>query len=257
MTKIIENKKTWEELFAQGVKIWQLPKKERPVKKVVGVVPDLHIPYQNPKALDFIVETFVRRGVTDIVFIGDVIDAYWYGHKYLKDYCIIGPREDYELSKLFLQKFYEEFPFATFIIGNHDLRIVRREDDGFVEDFETTFRSKYKPPKGWKVKTQVIIDDVCYIHGTGTSGQNASVTMFRSKRMSTVIGHTHTFGGIIYMNNGIDSGFALNVGCLVDLQAPVFDYGLANREKPTLGCGVVYSKEYAEFIPLLIKEVIQ
>ena len=120
MTKIIENKKTWEELFAQGVKIWQLPKKERPAKRIVGVVPDLHIPYQNPKALDFLVETFVRRGVTDIVFIGDVIDAYWYGHKYLKDYNIIGPRVRIKVVPT------KVVPFATFIIGNHDLRIVRR-----------------------------------------------------------------------------------------------------------------------------------
>jgi len=247
-------KTNWEELVESGTKIWRLPKKERPDKVVVGVIPDLHIPYQNTKAIDFLEEIFVSRGVTDIVFIGDIIDAYWYGHKYLKDYNIIGPKEDHELSKLFLKQFYERFPYATLIVGNHDMRIVHREDDGFVEDFETVFKSKFNPPKTWNIVGQKIIKEVCYVHGTGVSGQNGSVTMFRTKRMSTVIGHTHTFGGIVYTNNGIENGFALNVGCLIEPDAPVFNYGINNREKPTLGCGVVYSKEYAEFIPLIIKE---
>ena len=128
-----------------------------------------------------------RLGVTDIVFIGDIIDAYWYGHKYLKDYNIIGPKEDHELSKLFLKQFYERFPYATLIVGNHDMRIVRREDDGFVEDFETVFKSKFNPPKTWNIVGQKIIKEVCYVHGTGVSGQNGSVTMFRTKRMSKLL----------------------------------------------------------------------
>jgi hypothetical protein len=92
---------------------------------------------------------------------------------------------------------------------------------------------------------------VCYHHGTGTSGQNAAMTMMKTKRMSTVIGHTHSFAGVQFSNNGIETNFALNVGCLIDLDAPVFNYGLNNREKPVLGCGIVYSKSYAEFVPLV------
>lgn len=234
-------------------KLWQLKRADRPKEKVVGVISDLHLPYHNKKALAFIIETFERRGVTDIVFIGDILDNYWYGHKYLKNYNVVGPKEDFNASKSYLQEFYKEFPYATFIIGNHDVRIIKREDDGFVEDFEEAFRKLFNPPRTWKIKNQAIIDGVCYIHGTGVSGQNGAISMMRTKRQSTVIGHTHSFGGITYSNNGVDCAFALNVGCLVDLKAPVFDYGLNNKEKPVLGCGVVYSCNYAEFIPL--KEV--
>ena len=247
------SKISWEELLYQGIKMWQLPEKDKPSKRVVGVISDLHVPYHNKKTTAFLVETFVRRGVTDIVFIGDLLDNYWYGHKYLKDYNVMGPKEDNELSKSILREFYKEFPVATFIIGNHDLRIIKREDDGFIDDFEEVFRRKFCPPTTWTIVTQVVIDGVLYCHGTGVSGQNGAVQMMRAKRMSTVIGHTHTFGGIIYSNNGIDNCFALNVGCLVDTEAPVFNYGLTNREKPVLGCGVVYSKYCAEFIPLIIK----
>lgn len=165
----------------------------------------------------------------------------------------MGPKEDFTASNSYLKDFYVEFPYATFIIGNHDLRLVKREDDGFVEDFEMTFRRKFSPPTTWTITAQACIDDVLYCHGTGVSGQNGAMQMMRAKRMSTVIGHTHTFGGIVYSDNGLDRCFALNVGCLVDITAPVFDYGLNNKEKPVLGCGVVYSKDYAEFIPLIIK----
>ena len=62
-------------------------------------------------------------------------------------------------------------------------------------------------------------DDV-YCHGTGVSGQNGAMQMMRAKRMSTVIGHTHTFGGIVYSTTD-DTAFAVECGCLV-IQEPVF-----------------------------------
>ena len=88
------------------------------------------------------------------------------GHKYLKDYNVMGPKEDNELSKSILREFYKEFPVATFIIGNHDLRIIKR-DDGFIDDFEEVFRRKFCPPTTWTIVTQVVIDVYC--HGTSAA----------------------------------------------------------------------------------------
>ena len=90
------------------------------------------------------------------------------------------------------------------------------------------FRNKFHAPKGWKIKTQEVIDGVCYVHGTGVSGQSGSINMYRAKRISTVIGHTHT-----WKCTTIENGFALNVVWLIYQHR--FDYGLANKDKPTLG----------------------
>jgi len=244
--------KTWEEMILAGIKIWQLPENERPKGiRVTLVIPDLHIPFHNKKALDFLVKTALSRGITDIVCIGDFFDHYWESKKYIKNYNIMGPIETKKASQKSLELFGKEFPYMDFIIGNHDLRIVITNDDDYFENFEEALKRKYMIPTGWKFNTQLIKDDVCYIHGTGTSGQNAALTMMKTKRMSTVIGHTHSFAGVQYSSNGNNTAFALNAGSLIDLNAPVFDYGLTNREKPILGCAVVYNSSYAEFIPLV------
>jgi len=242
----------YNELVNKGIKIWQLPPNERPKGiKVVGVIPDLHVPFHNKKALDFLVKSFVTRGVTDIVCIGDFFDNYWRSKKYIKNYNIIGPSEEYKASIKTLRLFEQEFPYVSYVIGNHDIRLTATQNDGFVEDFIPTFRETFNLLDTWDIANQFIIDGVCYIHGNGVSGQNAAMTMLRTKRMSTVIGHTHSFAGVVFSDNGIETNFALNCGCLVDMKAPVFDYGLNNREKPVLGCGIVYNKHYAEFVPLV------
>jgi metallophosphoesterase superfamily enzyme len=242
----------WLDLTNEGIKIYQLPKENKPKGiHVVGIIPDLHIPWHNKKALDFLSNTFQTRGVTDIVIIGDFFDNYWRSRKYIKDYNVMGPTEEYKAAMKSKKLFENEFPYVNYVLGNHDARLTANVNDGFVGNLKDEFRRVFELPSTWNIENQFIIDNVCYHHGTGTSGQNAAMTMLRTKRMSTVIGHTHSFAGVQFSNNGIETNFALNVGCLVDLKAPVFDYGLNNREKPVLGCGVVYNSHYAEFVPLV------
>ena len=240
----------WIDMLNKGIKIWQLPDYAKPKGvRIVGVIPDIHVPYQHKKALEFLSRTFVQRGVTDIVCIGDFFDFNWHSKKYVKNYNIMGPTETKKASQRILDMFANEFPYMSFVWGNHDFRIVSSNEDDYFEDVEVAIRRTYSVPSTWKFDMQFVIDDVCYIHGTGVSGQNGALTMMRTKRMSTVIGHTHSFASVVYSNNGIETNFAMNVGCLVDLDAPVFDYGVTNREKPVLACGIVYSKSYAEVVP--------
>ena len=242
----------WIELLNKGVKMWQLPEYDKPRGiKIVGVISDYHAPNHNPRAFQFLIDTFVQRGVTDIVIIGDFIDCYWQSKKYLKNYNVMGPTETKNVTQKIIDVFAREFPVLKYLWGNHEQRITTKVTDDFVEDNEEALRSMYNIPDTWEIGQQFIIDDVCYVHGTGVSGQNGALAMLRTKRMSVVMGHTHSFGGVQYSNNGIETNFALNVGCLVDLNSPVFSYGVNSREKPVLGCGIVYNRSYAEFVPML------
>jgi UDP-2,3-diacylglucosamine pyrophosphatase LpxH len=250
--KITKEFDKWENMLLDGVKIWQLPENERPKGiHIVGVIPDLHAPFHNKKALSFLIQTFIQRGVTDIVCIGDFFDHFWESKKYVKNYNVMGPTEMKKATQAALNLFAAEFPYVKYVIGNHCLRIVASSEDTFFEDFEEALKRKYIIPEGWDFKMEHIIDGVCYIHGMGVSGQNAALTMMRTKRISTVIGHTHSFASVQYSNNGLETNFAMNVGSLIDPSAPVFEYGVTNKEKPVLSCGVVYNRNYAEVIPLI------
>jgi len=243
----------WSEMLNSNVKMWQLPEYAKPKgMRVTGIISDLHVPFHNARALEFLVDTFLKRGVTHIICIGDFLDNYWNSKKYLKNYNLMsGPKETMIAAQNVIDLFAVEFPYMKYVLGNHEQRIVASNTDDYFEDIEKVLRRSYKIPSTWIFENQFIIDDVCYLHGTGVTGQNAAMTMMRTKRMSTVIGHTHIFSGVQFSNNDIETSFAMNVGCLIDPTSIVFDYGVNNREKPVLGCGVVYNRSYAEFVPLV------
>jgi hypothetical protein len=231
-------------------KLWQLPEEEkRKHPKVIGVIPDLHFPFSKKEYLDFLVKTFKSRKVTDIVFIGDMIDNYTLS-KFGAIPEALNALEEKRTAQYWVNKYIAEFPIAKFIIGNHEQRIEKRlAEIGIPREFLKSFKDLFFLPNTWEIGDYFIIDGVHYSHGTGFSGQHAAVQNMMKNRVSSVMGHTHTFGGVVYSNNGIDTAFALNVGSLLDDQAYAFAYSKYNRQKPTLGCGVVYSTEKAEFIP--------
>ena len=94
------------------------------------------------------------------------------------------------------------------------------------------------------------IDNVLYIHGTGKSGVNASVSFMTDYRQSVVSGHTHSSGGVNYRASYKDLTFALNVGALINTNHIAFHYGRHFSKKPTLGCGIVVDGKHGFFIPM-------
>lgn len=242
----------WVELLNKRVKMWQLPEYDKPRGiKIVGVIPDMHVSSQHPKAIEFLVDTFITRGVTHIVCIGDWFDMGWQSKKYLKNYNMMGPKETRDATQKYLNKFGQEFPVLKYAIGNHDLRLVAKTEDDFAEDFEEALRRTYNIPEGWEFDIQFIIDNVVYLHGTGNSGVNANYNLMKSKRRSVVHGHLHSLPGITYSNNGIDITFGMNVGSLIDMNSLAFEYGVNSKEKPVNGCGIVYNSKHAEFVPMV------
>jgi porphobilinogen deaminase len=113
-----------------------------------------------------------------------------------------------------------------------------------------TYNEMMGYPEGWTWKHSHEIDNVIYQHGTGSSGQMGAVNRARDNRQSTVIGHIHSFGGVMYSASERDMIFGLNVGCGVDVKAYAMAYGKVYAKKPTLGCGIVIDGKIALFIPM-------
>ena len=217
---------------------------------VVGIISDTHFPFAHKNYLSFIYETFNQFQVNRIVHIGDIVDgsawSFWE-----KDSDMVSGGKEAELAQKDIDKLISTFDTLDLTMGNHDELINRRMlKHSIPKKFYKTFAESWNFPKGWKTHPHLEIDNVMYLHGTGKSGVNSSVAFMQDYRQSVVTGHTHSSGGINYRASYKELCFALNVGCLIDVDNMAFAYGKHFSKKPTLGCGIVVDGKHGFFIPM-------
>lgn len=116
----------------------------------------------------------------------------------------------------------------------------------FMRAVETVLNA----PEGWRWGEHWIFDDVLYVHGDPYHGRNAVVRHLQENYMSAVIGHTHSYGRVEFFQTRFSKLFALDSGCLIDETAYAFKYAKKMNRRATLGCGVIYNREHAEFVPM-------
>lgn len=232
------------------LKIWKLSEAEKKnYPKVVGVIPDIHLPYEMNIALDFLENTFIDYGVSDIVFIGDLVDLHTVSNHGF-DPNGDSPISEYQKTLDKMEIWTEKFPVAKYVMGNHDNRIQRVANQyGIPGEFVKSFRELFKIPDTWEIGDEFVIDKVNYSHGLKQGGQYAAANTAKVNMMSSVIGHFHAQGGITYLNNGQEIIFGLSTGALVDDDAVAFQYGKWNKYKSMAGCGIVISDKEAYFVP--------
>jgi predicted phosphodiesterase len=215
----------------------------------IGIVGDLHLPFDHPGYLHFCMDTFDQWQVDHVHFIGDVVEHHrlsqWEdnpeGHS---------AEREAELAQECVDRWTKVWPEATVSIGNHDNRHYRKARSVGVPDrYVKTYKDVWNTPK-WDWQDNHIHDGVLYEHGTGSSGKNAAINRAVNKRSSVVIGHTHAWGGVTYHSNETSRIFALNVGCGIDITAYCFAYGASMPNRPTLGCGVVLDGWFGVFEPM-------
>lgn len=94
-------------------------------KNNVLVIGDLHEPFCLDSYIDFCVETKERYNYGTAVFIGDIINNH-YSSYHESDADGLGAGDELILVISKIKKYYEAFPNATVVPGNHD-RIVHRK----------------------------------------------------------------------------------------------------------------------------------
>lgn len=221
----------------------------------IGVVGDIHLPFEHSEYLHFCSDTFEEWGVDHVHFAGDVVDAHaWSDYDHDPDGH--SASREAELAAAALGRWYERFPRATVSIGNHDHRIYRAARRvGLPSQFVRSYADLWDTP-GWDWQFTHILDDVVLEHGSGSSGKDAAINRAIQLRSSCAIGHIHCHGGVKYHTNDFDRVFGLNAGCGVDCSAYAFEYGRAFPIRPTLGCGVILDgvQAYFEIMPCGPKE---
>ena len=139
-----------------------------------------------------------------------------------------------------MQKWYEAFPVAYVCLGNHDQLPYRKAfTAGLPKSWLKNFGDLIQAPKEWIFAERHIINDVIYEHGIGSNGDMAAVNRAKENRMSTVMGHGHSFAGVRYLSSTKDTIFGMNVGCGINEESYAAAYGRFQSRRPVISCGVV------------------
>lgn len=220
--------------------------------KNVLIIPDMQAPFQHPDTLDFL-EWGAEIVEPDlIVDIGDELDQYTLS-RYTHSPDGMAGGEEYDAAMEFMQDLYGLFPDAKCCTSNHLDRVFKRATDaGIPRGYLKSIHEFMEAPSGWEWKDRWVIDDICYEHGDRASGFTAHRNLAIANFRSTVVGHNHAHGGVVYISNGPSTIFGLNVSCLIDVTQYAFAYTKKDRQKPVLGLGAVM-KGIPFFIPMITK----
>lgn len=203
------------------------------------VIGDLHSPFDYKPYFDHCVSVYKKYECDRVVFIGDVIDNH-YSSYHETDADGLGGKDELELAISRLRRWYEAFPVADVIIGNHDRMVMRKAQSSNIP---TQWIRAYKEVLGtpeWNFVDRVVYDNVQYIHGEGGTARSRC----KKDLMSTCSGHLHTQ---CYVEWVIGSGlkiFGMQVGCGIDHTSYAMAYA-KNFGRPAIACGVILSGKIA------------
>jgi len=203
------------------------------VKKNVLVIGDLHLPFTLDGYLEHCIETYYKHNCNEVVFIGDIIDNHASSyHETDPDGYSAG--QELKLAIQQVKNWYQAFPKATIIIGNHDRLIMRKAYSSGLSKLWIKDYAEVLGTPGWNFTESIEIDDVLYIHGEG----GVARTRARRDLCSIVQGHLHTQASVDWIVGKNFKIFACQTGCGIDAKAYAMAYA-KEFAKPAIGCAVI------------------
>ena len=211
-------------------------KKSKSGKNVL-VIGDLHEPFCLDGYLEHCIETYNKYKCNEVVFIGDVIDLHASSyHETNPDGYSAG--EELRLAIQRISKWYNTFPKATVIIGNHDRIIMRKAQTAGLSKMWIKDYAEVLGTPGWNFTDSIEIDNVLYIHGEGGTAR----ARVRRDLQSIVQGHLHSQAYIDWCVGAKFKLFGMQTGCGIDHRSYAMAYG-KEGPKPAIACGVILQGE--------------
>lgn len=207
---------------------------------VTLAIGDLHTPFHHPDALPFLVAVRDKYKPDQVVFLGDEIDAHAISD-WPTDPDGRSAGDELEEAIEALQGFYVEFPDAMICESNHTFRAAKKAYKvGLPQAFMKDIGDVLGAPKGWRWADHWIVDGVRFEHGESFGGQIGAFRTAMLNHQSTVIGHVHSFAGILYSSASAGENlFGMNVGCLIDDQTYAFKYAKFVKSRPWIGVALI------------------
>ena len=202
-------------------------------EKRILVIGDIHAPFELDGYLSFCMETYAKYNCNQVIYIGDILDNHAFSY-HEPDPSGLSAGNELILAKKFVKKWYNAFPVADVLIGNHDRLAARKMMTGGVPlAWIKSYNDVLGTPK-WNWTERIVYDDVQYVHGEGGTARTKS----KNDMMSTVQGHIHTQAYVDWAVGRNFKVFGMQVGCGVDGGSYAAAYA-KNFKKQAIGCGVV------------------
>lgn len=214
-------------------------------RKKILIVPDIHFPEQDERALEILFHVMKEDQFDEIVQLGDMLDMYPIS-SFSKDpeKVGLGLRNEIVMARAFLEKVRKLQPKAkiTLLKGNHEARFDRYVIDkapGLAHLFD------YRDLLGLK-DLKIDYNDSIYkigrlhlMHGTLVRAHSAysCKSHFDKYNMSIIHGHTHRMGA--YYKTNLETTYTVQeMGCLCQLNPEYTkDKGVTDWQQ---GFGIVY-----------------
>jgi len=205
----------------------------KPQGRNVLIIGDLHEPFCLEGYLQFNIDLYKKYDITDVIFIGDVIDNH-YASYHETDPDGFGAGEELQRAIAKLKRWYEAFPKATVVVGNHDRLIMRKAKTGGIAEKWIRPYNEVLEVYGWNFVESIEIDGVLYVHGEGGTAR----ARIKQELQSTVQGHLHSQAYVEWVVGAKYRVFGVQVGCGIDRKSYALAYSKAGK-KPAIGSGVV------------------
>ena len=217
---------------------------------IVLDIGDTHAPFAHRNTLDFLADLNHEWKPDVVVHIGDLGDQYGWSRHGRQEPDAPGQGEEWDKVLAWNRQLYKIFPDVKACIGNHDKRLAKAAARaGIPARFVKSIPDMYECPRGWKWRDYWIIDGVVHAHGVGFNGENCAVTAARWFGRSCVIGHTHSVGGVRWLQSEVSRVFGCSTGCLVDQRSIGMAYAKESKSKPVLGSSIIVDG-IPQFIPM-------
>lgn len=206
----------------------------------VAAISDLHAPFEHKDALAFFKEVCRHYKADEVVCLGDEGDQHSMSPNHTHDPDGLSPGDEHAEMLDHLRHWYRAFPTVRVCVSNHGARPFRRAFEfGIPRVYLRTYAEFMDAPEGWTWHDTFQIDGVHYLHGEGYSGPLGALKCAQAHMAPVVIGHLHSFAGVLFNANPKHLFYGLNAGCLIDRHAYSFAYARHSPAKPILGCGVI------------------
>lgn len=213
-------------------------------KNKILVLGDLHFPFHNQKALKEVLYAVKQEKPTHVVQIGDLYDQYSFSRFTRKNLVLPGDElreaRDRAIDLWSSVRGNSSSRQCYQILGNHDLRLIKRAEEKLPEAQELVKKSIMELYRFKGVQTVeddrdlLKINGIVFHHGY-LSRLGDHMRYFGS---STVVGHSHV-GGCVYEQRNGQTLFELNAGYLADETAEPLRYRPTKSSKWTLGFGLI------------------
>ena len=180
--------------------------RQGPKLKRVALIPDVHAPFEDKRAVALVIKALQAWGVDILVDLGDAADCYTVS-SHSKDPARSNKlKDEVEGVNSFLDKLDSTGAKAKYFIkGNHEDRLERYIAEKAPELFglvgcEELFRLKQR---GWSVtqyKDSMKLGKLHLTHDCGNAGGQAHSKALDTFQDNVVIGHTHRMA-ISYVGN--------------------------------------------------------